>query len=48
MITLDFHTTGLSTEELEQLKLSYKQFFESGPAKELNVTSLNFRGLDVQ
>lgn len=48
MVTLDFHITGLTPEELDLVKQSYKEFFVSGPAKELNVTSLNFRGLDVQ
>jgi hypothetical protein len=48
MVTLDLHTTDLTAEQLDALKLSYRHFFEEGPAKELNVTSLNFRGLNVQ
>jgi len=48
MVTLDFHVTGLGPEQIQEVKQSYKKFFVEGPGKELNVTSLNFRGLNVQ
>jgi len=48
MVNLDFNTSELAEEEVNKFKESFKEFFVSGPGKELEVTSLNFRGLSVQ
>lgn len=46
MLIVEIHPQDLSSDELENLKLQLRTFFENGKGADANVTSLYFQTID--